>query len=281
MLSLFLLATVGIIFAENVVQTNERLRATNSALLAALREMTEVTSESRVGQSCLTQPPAAECQGNTLVTYVGGTMDASGCMKYGRSMIECPAGLCNAAEKKCDDSPSGGAILCGSNINQVWACIECDPTNAGKACQAKKFGGGLVSGVCNDQYGCMSQTKEEAVGAEYCVWTKSGKGKDLKSGQWSGSGSTSYQECAERAVNTGVKFFAWTSQVYNGFCKVLKADVVGPDFSTYQGYGYVLYERLCFGAATEQRACESSCRQRYTTYIDEKDCKRAECAALG
>merc|ERR1719350_2497991 len=78
-------------------------------------------------------------------------------------MIECPAGLCNAADKKCDDSPSGGAILCGSNINQIWACLECDPTNAGKACQAKTFGGGMVSGTCNNQYGCMSQTQEKAV----------------------------------------------------------------------------------------------------------------------
>ena len=47
---------------------------------------------------------------------------------------------------------------------------------------------------------------------------------DLAPGEWDGSGSTSLDVCHQKAITAGVHLFAWTDQVYNGYCKVLKKD---------------------------------------------------------
>jgi len=78
-----------------------------------------------------------------------------------------------------------------------------------------------------------------------CQWIESSKGQDLHPHQWNGFAPTSYNSCVDKAEDEGVVYFAWTASVYGGYCKVLKRQVPNPNLSTYQGYNYKLYERVC------------------------------------
>jgi hypothetical protein len=75
------------------------------------------------------------------------------------------------------------------------------------------------------------------------VWVVSTKGRDLKPGEWTGYKNMTASQCAAKAVAANVFYFAYSSVVYGGFCKVLNPDVSNPDLSTYQGYEYRLYDR--------------------------------------
>merc|ERR1711953_828288 len=76
-------------------------------------------------------------------------------------------------------------------------------------------------------------------------WQKSSMGLDLAWGQWDGTGYTSFKQCKSNAESAGVRYFAWTGQVYNGYCKVLKPSVTVPNLNTNQGYGYKLWQNTC------------------------------------
>jgi len=91
----------------------------------------------------------------------------------------------------------------------------------------------------------MKKALIEAQVGQACTWPVSSKGRDLKSRQWKGYSRTSLAKCEEKAETEGVAYFAWTGRVYGGYCKVLKSSVSSPDLSTYQGYGYKLYEKQC------------------------------------
>jgi len=92
------------------------------------------------------------------------------------------------------------------------------------------------------------------------------QGRDLAPGQWTGQASTSYSTCKARAESAGVRYFAWTPNVYNGYCKVLKPTVASPNLSTNQGYGYKLYHydlstgsEDCYNGAKYQTAACAEC----------------------
>lgn len=104
----------------------------------------------------------------------------------------------------------------------------------------------VVALLCALSY-AQTAMKEAQVG-QACTWPESTKGRDLKSGQWNGSSKTSLTQCMTKAENAGVSYFAW-AKVYGGYCKLLKATVSKPDLSTYQGYGYKLYEQKCSGSS--------------------------------
>jgi len=91
----------------------------------------------------------------------------------------------------------------------------------------------------------MKKALIEAQVGQACTWPVSSKGRDLKRKQWKGYSRTSLAKCEEKAETAGVSYFAWTDEVYGGYCKVLKSSVRSPDLSTYQGYGYKLYEKQC------------------------------------
>jgi len=76
-----------------------------------------------------------------------------------------------------------------------------------------------------------------------CGWQESQDGVDLAPEEWDGTGSTSFYQCKINAEKAGVSYFAWTGDVYGGFCKVLKKSVTNPNLGTNQGYGYKLYEK--------------------------------------
>merc|ERR1739844_135970 len=82
-------------------------------------------------------------------------------------MEDCAMGSCNAAAGKCDAISSSGAIPCNSIIGHDWTCIECHESK-GKACtaQAGYLTSDRVNGVCNDAYGCVSPSRERAVGGD-------------------------------------------------------------------------------------------------------------------
>merc|ERR1711953_749372 len=75
------------------------------------------------------------------------------------------------------------------------------------------------------------------------VWSPSTLGVDLAPGEWNGSPSTTKENCAVRAAQNGVPFFAW-SPVHAGYCKTLKPGIVAPNLATNlePHYGYSLYE---------------------------------------
>jgi C1A family cysteine protease len=75
-------------------------------------------------------------------------------------------------------------------------------------------------------------------------WRVSLDGRDLAPGQWTGFASTSYESCVQKAESQKTKYFAWTGEVYSGYCKVLKPGFPHPNLSTFQGYGYKLYENV-------------------------------------
>jgi len=85
-----------------------------------------------------------------------------------------------------------------------------------------------------------------------CTWKESTKGRDLKGGQWDSTSGTSFLQCKINAEKAGVSYFAWTNQIYSGFCKVLKPTVTNPNLDTYQGYGYKLWEGKCPGCYEKQ-----------------------------
>jgi len=64
-------------------------------------------------------------------------------------------------------------------------------------------------------------------------------------GQWDGSAPTTFDQCKANAEAAAVPYFAWTGQVYNGYCKVLKPSVTAPNLGTNQGYGYRLWQNNC------------------------------------
>merc|ERR550539_1280637 len=74
------------------------------------------------------------------------------------------------------------------------------------------------------------------------IWSISTLGTDLAPGEWDGSDYTSLSTCASKAAQRGVPFFAWTGQIYGGYCKVLKPGIHSANLNTNQGYGYKLYE---------------------------------------
>jgi hypothetical protein len=72
-------------------------------------------------------------------------------------------------------------------------------------------------------------------------WFESSQGVDLAAGQNEGSSGISFEACKAKAMATTVKFFAWTGEIFGGYCKVPNVDC--PDLTTNQGYGYKLWER--------------------------------------
>merc|ERR1719350_2715790 len=76
-------------------------------------------------------------------------------------------------------------------------------------------------------------------------WQTATVGVDLAWGEWDGTGATSFKQCKANAESAGVRYFAWTGQVYGGYCKVLKPSVTMPNLSTNQGYGYKLWQNTC------------------------------------
>ena len=91
------------------------------------------------------------------------------------------------------------------------------------------------------------------------------QGTDLAPGQWDGSGYTGFAVCEARAAVAGVRFFAWTGEVYQpGFCKILKpAFSAAPDLTTYQGYGYKLWEAVTETAMTAPVSSYGTLRGQY------------------
>jgi C1A family cysteine protease len=92
---------------------------------------------------------------------------------------------------------------------------------------------------------CGSCKAELVVRKIPSTWRVSLDGRDLAPGQWTGDGGISYEKCVKRAEAQKVKYFAWTGQVYQpGYCKVLKPGIANPNLSTFQGYGYKLFENV-------------------------------------
>ena len=106
---------------------------------------------------------------------------------------------------------------------------ECDDGGAGSHYSLCALGTD-----CND---CGTRNLEYALSL---------KGVDLKRGEWSGDGYTSFSACTRKASAAKASYFAWTGQVYQpGYCKVLKSTYEGnPNLGTNQGYGYKLWERV-------------------------------------
>merc|ERR1712241_591699 len=92
---------------------------------------------------------------------------------------------------------------------------------------------------------CGSCQAELVVRKIPSTWRVSLDGRDLAPGQWTGDGGISYENCVKRAEAQMVKYFAWTGEVYQpGYCKVLKPGIANPNLSTFQGYGYKLFENV-------------------------------------
>ena len=73
------------------------------------------------------------------------------------------------------------------------------------------------------------------------LYQQSSKGVDLAPGEWTGFSPKTLNECKELASAAQALYFAWTDDVYNGYCKVS----TGPcyiNLGTNQGYGYKLWE---------------------------------------
>ena len=78
----------------------------------------------------------------------------------------------------------------------------------------------------------------------------------MKRGEWEGHTNwneenqkaelLTLKDCEEIAFNKKAPYFAYTNEVYNGFCKILKPNIIKPDLTTHQGYGYKLYESAKF-----------------------------------
>ena len=54
-------------------------------------------------------------------------------------------------------------------------------------------------------------------------------GVDLKPGEWDGRKAVTLKQCEDLATKAGVNFFAYTAEVYGGYCKVIKPSVASPD----------------------------------------------------
>jgi hypothetical protein len=98
--------------------------------------------------------------------------------------------------------------------------------------------------------------KDAYVTATTRSFAESISGVDLKQGEWNGFSRKTLEQCSNLAIQAGVKFFAYTPQLYFGFCKVLKPSVTKPDLSTNQGYGYKLYET--FGKVVQTQTTKSA-----------------------
>jgi len=176
-------------------------------------------------RSCFQAYAGAKLVSKTGVTsYTCSRLDQN-CfknMKYSGTVVNGNAGAADAAycQSKCMNEPQ-----C-----QYW-----DFHNS--VCRLLAGGGNFFNA-----HGGMAGAVD-CMGAEQTfTWVVSLKGRDLAPGQWVGSAPTSYANCAQKASTS--KYFAWTGQVYNGYCKVLKSEVTQPNLSTNQGYGYKLFERI-------------------------------------
>jgi len=111
--------------------------------------------------------------------------------------------------------------------------------------------GYAVHGDGADFAGCISEVsifayeKSADEIEQFDCWQTASVGVDLAWGQWDGTGATSFEQCKANAESAGVPYFAWTAQVYGGYCKVLKPSVTVPNLSTNQGYGYKLWQNTC------------------------------------
>jgi len=136
------------------------------------------------------------------------------------------------------------------NGNSLEECLSLCKGRAG--CQfvsytASTYGDCLLYDECpsSRQYG---DGTEGTVTYRVCksdCWQTASVGDDLARGQWDGTGATSFKQCKAKAESAGVQYFAWTGQVYGGYCKVLKPSVTVPNLSTNQGYGYKLWQNTC------------------------------------
>ena len=78
----------------------------------------------------------------------------------------------------------------------------------------------------------------------------------MKTSQRDGSGQTSFAACKDKAEAAMVHYFAWTSQIYNGYCKVLfviqKTILVTFEEDIQRRYFKVLRPGLVMGAVVVQ-----------------------------
>jgi len=119
-----------------------------------------------------------------------------------------------------------------------------------------------------------------------CAWPLSSNGHDLLHEESDGYGHISWEDCKAKAEEAGVHYFAWTGEIYGGYCKVLKPEVSNPDLSHYNGYGNQLYEKQCgcrkciknvdpgctHGNA-DDAWCDANCRHG----INEEGCPASHC----
>jgi len=142
-----------------------------------------------------------------------------------RMMITSATGCCEWIGEQWE-KPKGCTLTGGESVEDGWSGND-SGTNSCNTCQ------------CNDGALACSRMACEC-------WQKSSDGVDLAPREWNGSGGTDFETCKAKAKSAGVRYFAWTGEVYQpGYCKVLKATIPSPNLNTNQGYGYQLWEDTC------------------------------------
>jgi len=146
---------------------------------------------------------------------------------------ECPAGLDSLSDEDwCERRQRAGAYIYGSNP-PTREYVPCEPFDVEKC-----------PNLCAELAANGMKPVPDA------CWHYSSAGVDLAPGEWDGYDRTNVHDCVNRAESAGVHLFAWTGEVYSGYCKVLKKSVTKPNLDTNQGYGYRLFGNTCGSSAT-------------------------------
>lgn len=206
--------------------------AVESAILWGCMKLCNVSVEDAVRQILNDLAPrCATSEAPTVRADYGDMISAQWCRDHENRKDICDGGLYSCWEAGMNLCDSEGASCFGVMLHNGWT----QASRGVKLC---------LSNVMVDKGDWLTRMKISSA-ADVCIWEESTAGVDLAPSHWNGSPRTSLDQCKANAEAARVSYFAWSGQIYGGYCKVLKPSVANPNLGTNQGYGYKLWEKQC------------------------------------